>query len=124
MACREVLQSNLCSPIMPIAYECDDLRQLITVTVTEPVTLDEIRDVIDRQAAEDTWDYAMLFDLRRVKDASVLAHLPQIADRVKELGGDLEARPGGRRDCPAARSVRGGSDVCGAHTGADGDREC
>jgi hypothetical protein len=32
------------------------------VTVTEPYSIDEIISAIDRQAAEDAWAYAMLYD--------------------------------------------------------------
>jgi hypothetical protein len=75
---------------MPIAYERDDQRRLITVTVTEPYSLDDIRGVIDRQAGEDTWGYAMLYDLRAVTDASAEADLQQIADRVQAVGRGRE----------------------------------
>jgi hypothetical protein len=80
---------------MPVTYERDDSRRLITVKVTEPVSLRDILGVVDRQAAEDTWRYAMLYDLQAVKDVGVLAHLPQIADRVKALGGDRPRGPVG-----------------------------
>jgi hypothetical protein len=75
---------------MPITYERDDRRRLITVTVTEPYSLDDIRGVIDRQASEDTWRYAMLYDLRAVTDASAEADLQQIADRVQAVGRGRE----------------------------------
>src|SRR5207245_2590389 len=80
---------------MPIAYERDDQRRLITVTVTEPYSVDDILSVIDRQAAEDTWEYATLHDLRGVTDASTLADLQQLADRVKAVGGGRERGPVG-----------------------------
>jgi len=75
---------------MPIVYERDDQRRLITVTVTEPYALDDIRRVIERQAIEDTWQYAMLYDLRDVTDASAEADLQQIADRVQMVGRGRE----------------------------------
>jgi hypothetical protein len=75
---------------MPIAYQRTDGRRLITVTVTEPYSVDDIFSVIDRQGSEDTWNYALLYDLRAMTDASIGADLPRIADRVKAVGGGRE----------------------------------
>jgi len=75
---------------MPIAYERDDQRRLITVAVTDPYSVDDILIAIDRQAAEDTWAYATLYDLRAVTFASTEADLQQTADRVKVVGGGRE----------------------------------
>ena len=80
---------------MPITYECDHRRRLITVTVTEPYSIDGILGGIIRQAAEDTWAYAMLYDLRAVTHVSTQAELEQIADRVKVVGGGRERGPVG-----------------------------
>jgi hypothetical protein len=80
---------------MPIAYQRDDRRWLITVTVTEPCTVNDIFSVIDRQAAEDTWEYALLYDLRAITDASAEADLQQLAERVKATGGERERGPVG-----------------------------
>jgi hypothetical protein len=80
---------------MPSAYERDDQRRLITVTVTEPYSVDDILSAIDRQAAEDTWEYAVLYDLRSVTHASTEADLQQIADRVRVVGGGRERGPVG-----------------------------
>lgn len=51
---------------MPITYVRDDQRRRITVTTTGMVGLDELLAVVDRQAAEGTWRYGMLYDSRRV----------------------------------------------------------
>ena len=80
---------------MPVAYARDDQRRLITVTVTEPYSLGDILSVIDRQAAEDTWGYAMLYDLRAVTRLSTEADLQQMADRVKVVGSGRERGPVG-----------------------------
>ena len=80
---------------MPIAYERDDQRRLITVTMTEPHSVDEILSVIDRQAAEETWRYAILYNLRVVTHALTETELQQIADRVKIVGGGRERGPVG-----------------------------
>jgi hypothetical protein len=69
---------------MPIAYERDDQRRVITLIVTEPYSVDDILSVIDRQAAEDTWGHAMLYDLRGVvTGTSIEADLKQMADRIR-----------------------------------------
>jgi hypothetical protein len=78
---------------MPTAYERDDSRRLITVTVTDPYTVDEILRIIERQAAEDTWDYAMLFDLHA--PMSIPADSQQIAEHVKTVGGGRQRGPVG-----------------------------
>jgi hypothetical protein len=49
---------------MPITYERDDARQLITVTVTEPYVVDDVLDAIDRQSIEGTSGYAAIYDVR------------------------------------------------------------
>jgi hypothetical protein len=41
---------------MSILYLSDDPRRLITVTVTEPYSVDDILSAIDRQASEGQWD--------------------------------------------------------------------
>jgi len=80
---------------VPIAYQRDDERRLITVTVTEPYSFDDILGVIDRQAAEDTWSYAMLYDLRALTRASTESELQQLADRVKIVGSGRTRGPVG-----------------------------
>jgi hypothetical protein len=80
---------------MPIAYGRDDQRRLITLTVTEPYSVGDILSVIDRQSAEDTWEYAMLYDLRAVTHVSTMADLQQIAARVQLLGGGRDRGPVG-----------------------------
>ena len=51
---------------MPITYERDDVRQRIIVTTIGIVGLDDMLAVMDRQAAEGTWQYGILYDSRRV----------------------------------------------------------
>ena len=80
---------------MPIAYQRDDQHWLITVTVTEPCSVDDISSVIDRQAAENTWEYALLYDLRGMTDASTETDLQQLAERVKVAGGERKRGPVG-----------------------------
>jgi hypothetical protein len=81
--------------LMPIGYQCDDRRRLITVTLTEPCGADDISSVIDRQAGDDAWEYALLYDLRAMSDASAEADLQWLTERVKEAGGKRVRGPVG-----------------------------
>jgi hypothetical protein len=80
-----------CSP-MPIMYLSDEARRLITVTVTEPYSVDDILCAIDRQASEGKWEYAILYDQRGLTQASADTDLEQIAERVRVAG---QGRPRG-----------------------------
>jgi len=75
---------------MPITYERDDQRRLITVTVNDPYSVDDMLGVIDRQAAEDTWRHALLYDLRAVARVATEADLERMASRVRAVGGGRE----------------------------------
>ena len=48
----------------PLTYSRDDAGRRITVTITGPATLDDMMRIVERQAAEGTWGYAMLYDQR------------------------------------------------------------
>ena len=78
---------------MPIVYDRDEKRRLITVTVTEPYGVADVLAVIDRQAAEEAWTYAMLY----VLDApmSIPADASDIADHVLAVGGGRPRGPTG-----------------------------
>ena len=80
---------------MPITYERDDDRRLITATATEPYSADDILGVIDRQAAEDTWGYATLYDWRAVMRLPTDTEVRQAAERVKIAGDGRERGPVG-----------------------------
>jgi hypothetical protein len=75
---------------VPIVYGRDDQQRLITLTVTDPYSLDDVLSVIDRQAAEDTWGYAMLYDLQGARYLLTQADLKQIASRVQVVGAGRE----------------------------------
>jgi hypothetical protein len=75
---------------MPLEYERDDRLQLITVTVTEPYSVEDILNAIDRQYTEDTWGYAVLYNLR--SQMTIATDSQQIADYVASVG---QGRPRG-----------------------------
>jgi hypothetical protein len=79
---------------MSITYERDEQRRLITVTVTEPYSVNEILSAIDRQAAEYTWEYASLYKLA-VTRMPTKGDVLQFADRIKAVGGERERGPVG-----------------------------
>jgi hypothetical protein len=81
---------------VPIAYERDDSRRVISVKVTAPYAVDDIIDAIDRQAAEDTWAYAMLYDLRAV-DVSTDDDAQRLAAHAKVAGKGRIRGPVGTR---------------------------
>jgi hypothetical protein len=45
-----------------LIYRRDDVRRQITVTITGPALLADLASVVERQAADGTWRYAVLYD--------------------------------------------------------------
>jgi len=89
---------------MPILYLSDDQRRLITVTMTEPYSVDDILSAIDRQASEGHWDYAILYDERGLREASAETDLAQIAEHVRVAGQGRPRGPVGLAIRPHPRS--------------------
>ena len=77
---------------MPIDYQRDDRRRLITVTVTEPFAFDELLNQTDRQGAENTWEYAILYDSRTTQHRFPPMEVEQILARTQAVG---KGRPRG-----------------------------
>jgi hypothetical protein len=78
---------------MPTVYERDDDRRLITLTVTEPYSVDDVISAIERQMAEDTWEYAMLYDMRTTARLSTIEEARLITNRVQHLSGSRTRGP-------------------------------
>jgi hypothetical protein len=78
---------------MPVTHERDDARRLITVGVTEPYDRGDILQVIERQAADDTWAYALLYDLRATSHDPTQEDLQQFMHHVQAVGGDRQRGP-------------------------------
>lgn len=49
---------------MPIAINRDDEQRQITVTVSDPWSVEEIAIAVDRQLADQVWTWGTLYDLR------------------------------------------------------------
>jgi hypothetical protein len=80
---------------MPIDYQRNDSRRLITVTLTEPYAFDDLLNQTDRQWAEDTWEYAVLYDGRATEHVVPAQRLQLIVDRVRSVGGGRPRGPAG-----------------------------
>ena len=78
---------------MPVTHERDDARRLITVKVTDPYDRADILQVINRQASDDTWEYALLYDLRATKNDPAEADLHEFAARVRAFAGGRPRGP-------------------------------
>ena len=73
---------------MPATYERDDARRLITVGVTDSYDRRDILQVIERQAAEDTWGYALLYDLRATSHDPTEEDLQYFMHAVQAVNGE------------------------------------
>jgi hypothetical protein len=100
---------------MPISYERDNHRRLITVTVTDPYTQHDVLTVIDRQAAEGTWEYAVLYNLQGVRDFA------RSADESASVAAHVAAVSGGRPRGPVGLWVP--PQPAGFQTGMDYSRQ-
>jgi len=95
MVCGDVLASNQDNTPMPLDFEHDDQRRLVTITVTEPYSPEDLVAAIERLAHEDLWEYAAFYDLRGTTRLPNEGDLEQIADRVKAVGSGRERGPVG-----------------------------
>ena len=75
---------------MPVKYERDDVRLLITVSMEGPFDTPSLVRTLDRQLAEGTWRYARLYDQRGVTLAptsqQIRALLEAVRQRLREHG--------------------------------------
>ena len=102
---------------MPITYERDDSRRLITVTVTEPYSVQEVLDVIDRQGAEDTWEYALLYDMRATTRVTTTEEARLITNHVQSLSGGRTRGPVARAIGARSEQVRAGVEFATSNRG-------
>jgi hypothetical protein len=80
---------------VPIDYERDDRRRLITLTLIEPFSLDELLSQTDRQSAEQVWEYAVLYDGRATWTVSSPGDLQQLVMHTQVVGGGRPRGPVG-----------------------------
>jgi hypothetical protein len=80
---------------MPIEYERDDRRRLITLTLTDPVSFDDLLGQTDRQWNEHTWEYAILYDSRPSVLVVSISELDRLVERTRVVGAGQERGPVG-----------------------------
>ena len=93
---------------MPISYERDDTRRLITVTFTEPPAYEELLGIIERQSAEGTWDYALLYDGRAIAFIATSDVLQEFRAHVVRIGAGRPRGPVGIRVPPQTQPFQVG----------------
>ena len=49
---------------MPVQYARDDAKGRITLTVSDPLTLEERIAAVERQLADGAWRYGLIIDAR------------------------------------------------------------
>ena len=77
---------------MAIEYDRDDARRLVVLTGRGALVTSEILQVIERQRAEDTWSYGLLYDLRRTTGHPDLADLRDIMSKVASYAASERTR--------------------------------
>src|SRR5262245_5051672 len=70
---------------MPIAYARDDAQRRILLTATGTVTHAEVIAAIDRQVADGTWTYGMLYDVRAEALLPKMSEVLDFIDYVRQL---------------------------------------
>ena len=70
---------------MPIRYELDDIFRRVIVTVQGPFLADDILAIMERQRAEHTWTYGILYDLRGMTGEPTIAELRELMSEAAEL---------------------------------------
>ena len=93
---------------MPIRYERDDQRRLITATFTEPYSVDEVLGLIEQQMVDNAWEYATLHDMRATTHLSTLDEARRITARVQALSGGRTRGPVGMAISRTPEQVREG----------------
>ena len=102
---------------MPTVYERDDDRRLITITITEPYSVDDILGAIERQMAEDTWEYAMLYDMRTTTRMSTIEEARLITNRVQSMSGGRNRGPVAMAISARPDQVRAGVEFASSNRG-------
>jgi hypothetical protein len=102
---------------MPITYERDDHRRLITLTVTDPYSVEDILSAIERQMADHTWEYALLYDMRAATRLGTTEEARLITKRVQSLGGGRTRGPVARVISARPEQVRAGVEFASSNRG-------
>jgi hypothetical protein len=93
---------------MPISAAVDHQRRLITNTATDPVTFEDMCAAIDRQWADQTWAYAVLWDARALAAAAPMSELQRLSVYTEGVGAGHKRGPAGIVITPSGNTVRTG----------------
>ncbi|MEP6935170.1 MAG: hypothetical protein ABI988_14750, partial [Nitrospirota bacterium] len=96
---------------MPIEYQRDDQRRLIRITMTDPFSFDDLLSQTDRQWAERTWDYAVLYDSRASQHIPPPGELQRLVEHTQMIGGGRSRGPVGVAIPRKSEAVRRGLDL-------------
>jgi hypothetical protein len=96
---------------MPIDYYRDERRRLITVTLTDPFSYEELASQTDRQWADRAWDYAILYDSRATRALRPPEEIQQLIAHTRSVGGDRPRGPVGVAIPPRPDILRRGLDL-------------
>jgi hypothetical protein len=80
---------------VPIDYQRDDRRRLITLTLIEPFSLADLLSQTDRQWSEDVWEYAVLYDGRGTWTVTPPRDLQELVKHTHIVGGGRPRGPVG-----------------------------
>jgi hypothetical protein len=108
---------------MPVRSARDDQRRLITRTLTDPVVFEELCVEIDRQWADQAWDYATLYDARALTEAVPLSILGRLSAYIDVVGGGRSRGPIGVVIPPRAAMLRSGIAYAAVVAGRTGEME-
>ena len=70
---------------MPIQYVRDDAKKRILVTTSGELRLKDITGIVDRQAKERTWSYAMLYDTRASTTTPTMEEMKRLVLHIGKL---------------------------------------
>jgi hypothetical protein len=79
-------------PVERFTYTADAERRLVRVNALEPLSGDDLIGIIDRQLAEGSWSYGMLYDLRRTDRITSREDAARVAAHVEQLVSEHGAR--------------------------------
>jgi hypothetical protein len=84
---------------------------LITVTLADPFSFDELARQTDRQWADDAWDYAILYDSRATRELRPPEEIQQLIDHTRAVGGERPRGPVGVAIPPKPELLRRGLEL-------------
>jgi hypothetical protein len=70
---------------MPIQYVRDDAKKRILVTTSGDIGLDDVIDIVNQQAKDRTWSYAMLYDARTMAGALTKEEMKRLVLHIGKL---------------------------------------